>query len=424
VRPRRDPCEPPEGIRLKHVAFVAPFFLDATLRFVDAVADVPGVRLGLVSQDPLEKLPPRLRSKLSAHHRIQDALDPQGIADGVRGVAAAMGGVERVLGTLEQLQVPLGEVREALRLPGMRAEAARNFRDKARMKDVLRAAGLPVAQHALCETEGEAHRFAAAVGYPLVAKPPEGAGAKATFRVDSHAQLEEALRFASPAAGRPLLLEEFVTGDEHSFDAVVIGGRPVWHSVSHYLPSPLDVLRNPWIQWCVVRPREVSHPRYDDVRRVAFAALSALGLETGVAHLEWFRRRDGSLAIGEVGARPPGAQFCSLISWQLDLDFYAAWARLAVYDEFDAVEPRFAAGAAYLRGQGSGVVTAIRGLDVAQKEMGDLVVEARLPKAGQGPSGGYEGEGYVILRHERTEVVEQALKRLVSIVRVELSEPS
>ena len=406
---------------MRSVAFVAPFFLEATLRFVDAVADVPGVRLGLVSQDPLERLPPRLRVKLSAHHRIVDALDPARIVEGVRGVSAAMGGVDRVLGTLEQLQVPLGEAREALGLGGMRADVARNFRDKARMKDVLRAAGLPVAKHALCETADDARGFAARTGYPLVAKPPEGAGAKATFRVDSDAQLEDALRFAAPAAGRPLLLEEFVTGDEHSFDAVVVRGRPVWHSVSRYLPSPLDVLRNPWIQWCVLRPREVADPRYDDVRRVAFRALEVLGLATGIAHLEWFRRRDGSIAIGEVGARPPGAQFCSLISWQHDLDFYAAWARLAALDEFEPAEPRFAAGAAYLRGQGRGVVTAIHGLDVAQREMGDLVVEARLPKAGQGPSGTYEGEGFVILRHERTEVVEAALKRLVSVVRVELS---
>ena len=31
------------------VVFVAPFFLDTTLRFVDAVAELPGVRAGLVS---------------------------------------------------------------------------------------------------------------------------------------------------------------------------------------------------------------------------------------------------------------------------------------------------------------------------------------------------------------------------------------
>ena len=41
--------------------------------------------------------------------------------------------------------------------------------------------------------------------------------------------------------------------------------------------------------------------------RGAAAALRALGLETGLTHMEWFRRADGSPIVSEVGARPPGA---------------------------------------------------------------------------------------------------------------------
>ena len=93
-----------------------------------------------------------------------------------------------------------------------------------------------------------------------------------------------------------------------------------------------------------------------------------------------------------------------------------------MFDEFDPPPRRFSAGAAYLRGQGSGRVVAIRGLEEAQRELGDLVVEARLPRSGQSPSGTYEGEGYVVLRHPETAVVERGLRRLVSLVRVELSE--
>ena len=40
---------------------------------------------------------------------------------------------------------------------------------------------------------------------------------------------------------------------------------------------------------------------------------------------------------------------------------------------------------------------------------------------GQAPTGTYEGEGYVILRHPETAVVERALKHLISTVRVELA---
>lgn len=407
---------------MPNVAFVAPFAMDATLRFVRAAARLPGVRLGLITQEPLERLPAPLRHELAGHWRVEDALSAQAIVAGVRGLAGQLGGVQRLIGTLEQLQVPLAKARTELGLPGLSVEAAENFRDKSRMKNVLRAAGLPCARHRLCASASEAWSFAKEVGYPLVVKPPAGAGAKGTFRTDDAGALGEALAVHAPAAGREVLLEEFVLGEEHSFDTVSIDGRPVWHSLSHYRPTPLEVLRHPWIQWCVQIPREVDHPRYDDIRKAGFAALKALGMGTGVTHMEWFRRPDGSIALSEVAARPPGAQFCTLISYAHDIDFYAAWARLVIFDTFEPPARRYSAGAAYLRGQGGkGRVTAVHGLQEALKELGHLVVDAKLPVLGQTPTGTYEGEGYVIVRHPETEVVRQALSRLISSVRVELA---
>ena len=77
-------------------------------------------------------------------------------------------------------------------------------------------------------------------------------------------------------------------------------------------------------------------------------------------------------------------------------------------------------GAAYLRGQGRGRVKKIHGLRRAQQELGGLVVEVKLPTQGQHPASSYEGEGFVVLRHPDTGTVERALRRLVSLVRVEL----
>jgi hypothetical protein len=402
------------------VVFVAPFFAETTLRFVNATAGIPGVRLGLVSQDPAERLPRELRARLAAHWRIEDGLDPDRIADAVRGLAEKVGPCERLFGALEQLQVPLAKVREGLGIPGMGVEAAHNFRDKAKMKDALRAAGVPCARHGLASSPGEALDQARRVGFPMVLKPPAGAGARHTVRIDRPDQLEQSLLVMRPSPERPLLLEEYVVGEEHSFDTVSIGGRPVWHSLTHYRPGPLEVMENPWIQWTVLLPREVDHPRYDDIREVAFRALEALGMDTGLTHLEWFRRGDGSLAVSEVAARPPGAQFTTLISYAHDIDFYRAWGRLMVEERFDPPPRRYAAGLAFLRGQGRGEVRAIHGLGRAQRTLGDLVVESRLPRMGQPPSGTYEGEGYVVLRHPETDVVREGLARLVQTVRVEL----
>jgi formate-dependent phosphoribosylglycinamide formyltransferase (GAR transformylase) len=410
---------------MRPAVFVAPFFAETTLRFIDAAASLDGVRLGLISQDPSDRLPQALRAKLAAHWRVDDGLDSRQILAAVRSIGGPLGGSpQRLVGALEQLQEALAEVREALGIDGMGVEAARNFRDKSRMKDVFRAAGVSCARYGLASSAEEARRRARDIGYPLVLKPPAGAGARNTLRVDDERALDQYLQLMTPEATRPLLLEEFVVGEEHSFDAVSVHGRPVWHSLTHYRPGPLAVMENRWIQWTVLLPREVDHPRYDDIRRVGSEALRALGMGTGLSHMEWFRRRDGSIAISEVAARPPGAQFTTLISYAHDIDFYRAWARLMILDEFDPPERRYAAGIAFLRGQGRGRVQAVRGLEQAQKELGELVVEVRLPRPGQSASDSYEGEGFVVLRHPDTKTVAAALERLVQLVRVELGEPS
>jgi phosphoribosylaminoimidazole carboxylase (NCAIR synthetase) len=405
-------------------AFVAPFLMPATVRFVATAAQVPGARLAVITTAPAEQVPPELARHLAGHWRVADALDPQQIADAVRGLSEQLGRVERLIGALEQLQVPLAEVRQALGIPGMDAETARNVRDKSRMKTVLSAAGIPCARHRLVADRDDAVAFASAVGFPLVAKPPAGAGAQATYRLDDANALHSWLATIPPRADAPGLLEEFLVGEEHTFDSVQMGGRTVWASVSDYLPPPLDVLRNPWIQWTVLLPRELDDPRYAEIAKVGPAAVAALGVRDGLTHMEWFRRPDGSIAVSEVGARPPGAQISSMLGYVHDVDFYRTWCELMLLDRFDPPERRYAAGCAYLRGQGRGHVRAVDGVEELQRRIGHLVVEARLPAPGQPAATGYEGEGYVIVRHPETAVVRDALRQIVEGIRVELVEAS
>jgi hypothetical protein len=63
-------------------------------------------------------------------------------------------------------------------------DASINFRDKARMKNVLKSAGVPCARHALVGSLPEAETFAEQADFPLVVKPTAGAGGKSTFRID------------------------------------------------------------------------------------------------------------------------------------------------------------------------------------------------------------------------------------------------
>ena len=218
-----------------------------------------------------------------------------------------------------------------------------------------------------------------------------------------------------------MLLEEFVRGDEHSFDSVVVDGRLVWHSISRYLPSPLDVLAHPWIQWCVLLPRDIDGPEYADIVGLGHHAVTALGLQTGLSHMEWFRRADGSLAVSEVGARPPGAQFMSLMSFAHDVDMYAAWAgarrRRALRPARAPLRRRrrvpAGAGPRPLHRRRP------RPRPTSATRRKAAVVDVRLPGRGDRPSGTYEGDGYVIVRDRPTRRRERALAELISTIRLE-----
>ncbi|GAA3698084.1 ATP-grasp domain-containing protein [Microlunatus aurantiacus] len=403
-------------------AFVAPYLLEATSRFVLSAARVPGVRLAVITTSAAEDLSPELREALAGHWQVADALDPQQIVDAVRGLSGQIGHVERLIGALEQLQVPLAQARDALGIEGMSADVATNVRDKSQMKTVLAGAGVPCARHQLVRRTEEAWAFRDLVGYPMVAKPPDGAGAKATFRLDADGDFDSWLTAAQQDAGEVWLLEEFLTGREHTFDSVTLGGETIWASISDYRPPPLEVLRTPWVQWTVLLPRDVSGPEYAAIRTIGPAALRALGVRDAFSHLEWFERPDGSVAISEVGARPPGAQLASMIGFSHEIDFYAASAELVLHGTFAAPERRYASGTAYLRGMGHGQVRTVHGIDRLQTEIGHLVVDSRLPPPGTPANSSYEGEGFITVRHPDTAVVEDALARIVATARVELVE--
>ncbi|MCA8949557.1 MAG: ATP-grasp domain-containing protein, partial [Planctomycetes bacterium] len=219
-----------------HVVFVIPFALESSLRFAKAAAALPGVKLSIVSQDKQDVLPGELSARLAAFRRVGDALDAGELVKAVRALGEQHGDVERLLGILEPLQEPLGKVREQLRIRGMDSQEARNFRDKARMKEVLAAHGIGTARHRLCSSAKMASEFAVEVGYPLVAKPPAGAGSKSTARCADAAELERFLAATRPVPGREVLVEEFVQGREFSFDSITLNGMHVFHSISTYHP--------------------------------------------------------------------------------------------------------------------------------------------------------------------------------------------
>ena len=108
-----------------------------------------------------------------------------------------------------------------------------------------------------------------------------------------------------------------------------------------------------------------------------------------------------------------------LMSLAHDQDMVQAWAELVAHDRFVPRPRRWACGAAFFRGHGTGSrVAAVEGVEAAVEAVGDALVELRAPKPGMARAAGYEGEGWATVRHATTEGATAALKALIDRVRV------
>ena len=408
---------------MPHVVFVAPRFLENTNRYVRAFAELDGITLSLISADPEESIPAALRPRVAGHYRVSDCLDGAQLTRALRAITSSIGRVDRLAGVLEQLQLPMAEARDAVGIEGLTSAIARNFRDKDRMKEVLREHGVPVAKSALARSDRDVRAFVDQVGFPVIVKPQAGLGSRATRRLDGP---DDLAALASPLETQPLQIEEFVRAREHTCETVTVRGVPVWRSGTRYFPSPLEVLETPWVQYAVLLPREADDPtwtRFHPVNGEALAALfgdqAGTAAGTALTHMEWFLREDGTSLVNEVGARPPGVHIMPLMGLTHETDLFADWARLMSLDAFTPKPRRFAGGSCFFRGQGRGSkVAEVEGVERAIEECGDALVEMRTPKVGQARGDGYEGEGWAIVKDETTEGVKRALRALIENIRV------
>ncbi len=216
---------------------------------------------------------------------------------------------------LDAGMVGYAEVASKLNLPFHSAATAAALTDKARQREALAEAGLPVPVCRVIapgQSEPELASTEADVGWPAILKPRSAQGSRYTFLANDRAELAQLLDALGP--GRPEMVLEGYLGDDParaddvyaayvSVESVVAAGE-----ISHLALTGRFPLAENFRETGFFIPAALDDPEQDEVLRLATAAIEALGVEIGCLHTEVKFTLDGPRIIevnGRVGGGVP-----------------------------------------------------------------------------------------------------------------------
>jgi D-alanine-D-alanine ligase-like ATP-grasp enzyme len=384
-----------------NIVFVEPSFPANQRRFVLALASVGANVIG-VGESEEWALDDELRNAMSGYYRVGSVTNTREMVDAVRFIQSRVW-VDRLEATVEAHTMTAAHVREATGIPGTSVRTTWLCRDKPSMKQALREAGVPTAASAAVDHAHEAWAFAEEVGYPLILKPRDGAGAKDTTRVDSDAELAHALTEFGSHGAESIAIEEFVEGHEGFYDTIAHDGYVVHDWTTHYYPNVLEAMRARWISpQFVTTNRMADSDFYAEVAAMGARVIEALGIGTSATHMEWFHGPKG-LRFSEIGCRPPGVGCWDLYSSSNDVDVYREWAHVITHGMPEhAMRRPYSAGIVALRPDTNGQIKGYSGIDEIQGKYGRWIIDGHFPPEGhhtQPVEAGYMANAYVRMRH-------------------------
>lgn len=382
-----------------NVLMLAPGFPAEMPLFTRGLARV-GARVIGLGDSAEATLPAMAAEALAAYVRVPSLWDEAAVVAQVRQLAREVR-IDRVECLWEPGMILAARLREALGVPGMTVAETIPFRDKEEMKRRLDQAGVRTPRHARAGSAEAIREAAGRIGFPLIVKPIAGAGSADTYRVDDEEELEAVI--ARVRHVEEVSVEEFIDGEEYTFDTICVDGEIKYFNIAWYRPRPLIARTTEWISPQTITLRDVDAPLLAGGRRMGQAVLQALGFRTGFTHMEWYLTHQGEAVFGEIAARPPGARSVDLMNFGSDLDVYVGWAEAAVHGRFSQeIDRRYNSAVIFKRAQGKGRIRAIDGLEEIQASLGRSIVGIDLLPIGA-PRRNWKqtliSDGWVFLRH-------------------------
>ncbi|GGN91822.1 hypothetical protein GCM10010112_78410 [Actinoplanes lobatus] len=249
-------------------------------------------------------------------------------ADGiVTGIGDADLTADGIVTFSERMLVPTAALAERLGLPFHTPAVAALLTDKHRQREALDTAGVTPVRHRPLTDPARWPEAVAHTGLPAVVKPRHGEASRDTHLLRDEAQAAAILPGLPPGA---FVLEEYLEGrPEPNFgDYVSVECAAAAGTVTALAVTGKFRLLPPFRETGGFWPSHLSDPDQDEVAALAVAAVEALGVTTGLSHVE-IKLTPAGPRIIEVNGRLGGG-IAELAHRAAGLDLLDLAARIAL----------------------------------------------------------------------------------------------
>ncbi|WP_375631696.1 MULTISPECIES: ATP-grasp domain-containing protein [unclassified Bartonella] len=214
--------------------------------------------------------------------------------------------------TYDELSVELAAaLAESLGATTIGNEVAAIVKDKAKLREIFSATGLPQPVSYICSSEEDVINFIDLSNFDkFIIKPRHGLGSQGVSLITSKTDIYNAISKLNQEDRSDFLIEEFIEGKEFSVEGVIVKGKPIFFGVTekkiidngtfievgHTFPAPITT--------------QLEKEIYDSWTK----AINALNFNVGLFHAECWETSNG-IVLGEIHARPGG----DFIHWLQEL---------------------------------------------------------------------------------------------------------
>ena len=318
---------------MKNFIFISPNFPTNYWKFC-AELKKNGMNVLGIGDCPYDQLMPELRGSLNEYYKVSSLENYDEVFRAVAFLTYKHGRIDWLESNNEYWLERDAMLRTAFNITtGFHTEDMQPVKYKSAMKANYAKAGIKTARWHIVRDYTGCKDFVREVGYPVIVKPDNGVGASHTYKLSSDDELNY---FFATKDETVYIMEEFVNGTVHSYDAIINSkGEPLFETGNVTMDSSRDIVNTNGNSCYYI---EKTLP--DAMRDIGRRTVAAFGVKSRFVHLEFFVLNADQPALGkkgdilglEVNMRPSGGFSADMFNFANSTDVYKIWADMVAYD--------------------------------------------------------------------------------------------